>query len=228
MTEFDFSAFESTNPYLDIFTQIQQAKTLADLPQDVLGDLPPSHPLFALGALGRRLDLPMSSMAFALRDQLVRRYAWAVPDPASIEALRGHEWLEIVSGSGYWANQLRLDGTRVIATDLEPWEKTWTPVAQLSALDAVREFTPSGVGLLTVWPEYDAPWPGQALAEFIRLGGQRVAYVGEGAGGCTGDDHFHWLLETFFTEETWAAVPRWHGIRDGLSLHRRNGVPFTM
>lgn len=62
-----------------------------------------------------------------------------------------------------------------------------------------------------------------ALCQFMDVGGGTVAYVGEGWGGCTGDDLFHGLLSEFFEEDydMSCSVPQWSGIHDSLEVWRR-------
>lgn len=52
------------------------------------------------------------------RAELVRRYAWAVPDAAAIAALAARSPLvEIGAGTGYWARLLAAAGADIIAYD---------------------------------------------------------------------------------------------------------------
>jgi hypothetical protein len=73
--------------------------------------------------------------------------------------------------------------------------------------------------LLLSWPPYDKPFAYEALSAFP---GDTLFYIGEGDGGCTGDDAFFRLLY-----EEWEEVEycpdhiSWSGIRDYLTLYRR-------
>ncbi|CAM9339292.1 unnamed protein product, partial [Phaeothamnion confervicola] len=54
-------------------------------------------------------------------EELVRRYAWAIPDERAIQAAAEFSPIvEIGAGGGYWASLLRARGADVKAYDLEP------------------------------------------------------------------------------------------------------------
>ena len=51
--------------------------------------------------------------------------------------------------------------------------------------------------------------------------GDRFVYVGEGYGGCTGDDVFHELLEEEWTEMKTIEIPQWPCIHDQMTVYGR-------
>ena len=51
--------------------------------------------------------------------------------------------------------------------------------------------------------------------------GDTVLYVGEGCGGCTGDDNFHERLEDEFELIEEMEIPQWNGIHDWLYHYSR-------
>jgi hypothetical protein len=60
------------------------------------------------------------------RDNYCRRYAWAVPDPDSLQFVAEHlgpRAVEIGAGLGYWAWQLSLRGVDILAYDSAPPDK---------------------------------------------------------------------------------------------------------
>jgi hypothetical protein len=73
--------------------------------------------------------------------------------------------------------------------------------------------------LLLSWPPYDDSFAYEVLEAFP---GDTLFYIGEGDGGCTGDDAFFHLLY-----EDWEEVDycrdhiSWSGIRDHLTMYRR-------
>jgi 2-polyprenyl-3-methyl-5-hydroxy-6-metoxy-1,4-benzoquinol methylase len=96
------------NPYWD------EVAELFTLPPMSYGD--------DLGSLAWRHRIDAQIQQFRARDDFVRRYAWAVSDPASLDFVA--EWLgeraiEIGAGTGYWAWQLAQRGTDIIAVDDE-------------------------------------------------------------------------------------------------------------
>jgi hypothetical protein len=76
----------------------------------------------------------------------------------------------------------------------------------------------------------------EALLAYETAGGQRVAYVGEGHGGCTAGDQFHTRLglscwhdeggctcdPTPWKESEYISIPQWDGINDGLYIAERS------
>ena len=56
-----------------------------------------------------------------------------------------------------------------------------------------------------------------------KTNGNKLIYIGEGGGGCTGCDKFHSLLysEWLEVEDVWVDIPQWTGMHDGASLFIR-------
>jgi hypothetical protein len=138
------------------------------------------------------------------RDEALARYGFAVPSPAAIDAVA--RWaaplagvVEVGAGTGYWSWVLAHAGVDVVASDLQQheWFPGTTPFVPVVAADG-RAFAAAHADrcLLLVWPTQDQTWGADVLDAFADAGGQRVAYVGEGAGGRTGDDRFHRLIGT--------------------------------
>jgi hypothetical protein len=150
----------------------------------------------------------------------IRRYAFAVPTPASIDRIgnfaEGGPILELGAGRGLWAHLLRAAGQPVIATD--PWRNAeqWTDVACADAIVAL-ERQPADV-LMFIWPSLGRPWAADALRRFE---GRQVMYIGEGRGGCTADDAFHDFLAVEFTEVATFDIPQWLGVHDRLHFYER-------
>ena len=77
---------------------------------------------------------------------------------------------------------------------------------------------------MMVWPPYDDPFAYKSLSAFR---GNKLIFIGEGAGGCTGDDDFfnllcsQWQEVTNIGPEDWEGIPNWHGIHDRLHLYSR-------
>jgi hypothetical protein len=159
---------------------------------------------------------------YTRRGAFVKRYAWALPSMDAIHDIvrfaAGSAILEIGAGSGLWAALLQMEGVSVIATDSEPWAETYTKVERLDVAESLAAYPETEV-LMLCWPPYGEPVATLALAAFT---GKRLVYIGEGNGGCTGDDTFHALLEEFWTlENDGAVIPQWPGLHDALYLYRR-------
>jgi hypothetical protein len=138
------------------------------------------------------------------RAAAIARYGFAVPSDEALDTIE--RWspagvVEVGAGTGYWAHCLAHRGVDVAAFDPEPppsrdsrWfagTEPWHPVERGDHTVVARypERT-----LLVVWPAKNDIWAASALELLHDAGGACVIYVGERAGGRTGDDVFHALL----------------------------------
>lgn len=137
----------------------------------------------------------------ALADEILRRYGFAVPTAAALDAIANcspHGVIEIGAGTGYWAAHLAQLGVDIAAFDRHPppsrdnqWfagTEPWYPV--LRGDERVAEHCPERT-LLLIWPTRNETWATTALERYRAAGGRCVAYVGQEPGGRTGDDSFH-------------------------------------
>ena len=188
------------------------------------------------------------------RDRLIRRYSFAVPSRAAVRAIgdrAGTGVVELGAGNGYWSRLLADAGIDVVAYDLDPapsernpWYAgmpSWFEV--VSGDESVVVAHPDRA-LLLVWPTKNEVWPADAIERFAGAGGTTVLYVGEGAGGRTGDDRFHAILgeyercascalgiptvpcicgvrPAFLRVET-IELPHWDGWTDDLYVYERD------
>lgn len=157
---------------------------------------------------------------FMAREKFIQKYGFAILWSGAIEAIRPHAPLvEIGAGSGYWTYELQSHGIDCIATDTmegsygfftrdnpdDPerrWNKQYVEIEKLNSVEAVRRYPNRNI--LTVWPDYDAPWAADALDIFT---GQTVIYMGEGYGNATADDRFHIMLEQRFGNQESIPMP---------------------
>lgn len=196
---------------------------------------------------------------FEVREKLVRRYSWSVPTEEALQmildAASGRPIVEVGCGTGYWLSLLAERGARVHAYDLSPpspeseanhWHKKMEPFVPIHVgdHDVLRSY--GHALLLLSWPPYDEPFGSQALTAYHAAGGQVVAYIGEGAGGCTGDEAMFCLLgqgsSCYVHDYGWDSgdysclcerpaaqwrcidtltLPQWEGIHDYLSIYHR-------
>lgn len=168
----------------------------------------------------QELNSYRQEMWFGKRGDLVEKYAWAIPTDEAIERLASFDGvLEFGAGNGYWAHLIREAGGYVSAYDVDPPENTWTEVEQN---DESQTATITSVSteecLLLCWPPYDEPMATTVTRAFD---GPRLAYVGEGWGGCTGDDEFHELLEENWRLEERIELPSYEGIHDDCYIYER-------
>lgn len=137
-------------------------------------------------------------------------YAYAIPSPETVAWLREFAGdspvLDLGAGRGYWAAQLAAAGVTVVAFDAEPpdsvpnpsfpcgrgQQDVWHPVEDLARY---AEADKSEAVLFLCWPPgWGSSMASDALTEFEKAGGKRLVFVGEEAGGKTGDDRFFAML----------------------------------
>lgn len=154
-------------------------------------------------------------------------YSFAVPTEKALRLIASFgPVVEIGAGTGYWATLLRHRGCDVAAYDLlgEAFDE-WFPTGQWGGVEkggAEKAALHADRTLLIVWPPYDDPMALDALTAYRDAGGNRLVYVGEGWGGCTGDDAFHGVINgPDWTETHELAIPQWFGINDRLSAYER-------
>jgi uncharacterized UPF0146 family protein len=164
---------------------------------------------------------------FKKRDKYVNTIAWAIPDDNAIAQIasfvKEETILEIGAGLGYWAKLLQDKGVKIIPTDSKEmdWKHNqlpaYTDVICLSHKQVLKKYSDASV-LFLYWPPYDSPMATESLSAFK---GDKLIYIGEGEGGCNGDDRFFDMLSEYWLEKKVVVIPQWWGIHDRLFLYCR-------
>lgn len=162
------------------------------------------------------------------RYDLVRKYAWATPTPSVLSKVADFEPIvEFGAGTGYWAYLLRQMHVDIVAIDIEPpssdsetnpyhpGQRPWTTVVRGCYEDLVGHAHRS---LFLCWPPGGSD---MALRALLTYQGDTLLYLGEGLGGCNGDDAFHTELERRWTKIDEQSVLQWEGMRDRLCVFQR-------
>lgn len=193
------------NPYLQEFLAVH--RELRVIPD---GDL--------------RFDPATGAALRSAREDLVRRYAWAVPNTLALRAIAAHgPVVELGAGNGYWSMLLEAAGVDVVAYDADPTAQNpytngdpWFEVRTggVESIDAHQDRT-----LLLCWPPRNDPFACDALAAYQ---GDTVCYVGEGWGGCTAPGEFFDELQARFTRIERVSIPTWLDLGDDLSIWVRD------
>jgi hypothetical protein len=163
----------------------------------------------------------LSRKEFSLRQKMVTNFSWAIPNEEALKQIKALEMpiVEIGAGSGYWARLLQDIGVEVIPIDNTEVPnnyvaKKYTTIISGSVEDLVHY---QNHALMLCWPPYDAPMAAEALMYYP---GNVVIYIGEGNGGCTGDDKFHQVLDKWNLIQA-VQIPQWNGIHDELFIYKR-------
>lgn len=175
------------------------------------------------------------------RSELVQRYSWAIPSPATLDwlvtYLDGRRVVEIGAGTGYWAWLLGQHGVDVAAYDADPptasgnhWHcpkegrdivgpgVEWAPVRRGNHRHLYLPDNRDRVLFLS-WPPYSEPMGRDVLAAYR---GDTVIYVGEDRGGCTGDDDMFALFDSDWrVDADCLDFVYWSGLHDRMTAYRR-------
>lgn len=163
----------------------------------------------------------------AARNAQIRSEGYPILSPPLIEALLPCcPLLEVGAGTGALASAVKAAGGRIVASDnytthgKNGWHGSRGRVLKAEAGRAVRLLARTrGVNLLCSWPSYDDGWCYRAVRLLPR--GRLFAYVGEGPGGCTGDDDLHRLLYRDFDLMSEVIIPVHEFMHDRLFIYRR-------
>jgi len=156
---------------------------------------------------------------FMLRDELIMKYAFAIPTDEVIQKLvEMSPIIEIGAGTGYWAKLITEAGGDVIAVDngeRDDWTGKWFEVRDGTYEEVSNH--PDRT-LFLCWPPYESDMAFETLKLYK---GKTVVYVGEGHGGCCATDEFFDYLEENFVEQKGITIPRWPGIHDYMEIWTR-------
>jgi hypothetical protein len=161
---------------------------------------------------------------YVMRQRMIAKYAWAVPNTEAIELLIRHSPLvEMGAGTGYWAWLVRQAGGDILAFDRYPppdprnrWhagERQWTEVRPGGPRLLVGH---PGRTLLLCWPPEDEPMAAQCLEAYA---GDALVYVGELSPGFDRATGSARVLEQWEPVET-LELPQWESVQDRLVVLR--------
>jgi hypothetical protein len=186
---------------------------------------------------GRFVGAAGKSEDYCKRRPMVERYCWTIPDPDTVTFVVQHcgpQVIDPLAGTGYWGWMLHQHGIDVLCSDLHPphnssaipqhneWHKNVEPFLPVLAADAADSVAAHGDTrtLLLSWPPY-----GSAIGEQVirAYRGDRIIYIGEGSGGCCGDEGMRKLLESEWREIAEHQPVQWYGLHDFVIVYDRVG-----
>lgn len=156
-----------------------------------------------------------------------REISWHIPSDSLIDLLKSYSPIVSVgSGLAYTEKMVLEKGGEIVATDLYP-DKTnkWCTgefnrmgIDKKSSSEAVKAYPDRNVFM--AWPPYDNPMAFETVKAMEV--GRFLIYIGEGYGGCTGDDNlFHYLDSHFEEKETGARVTSWEMVHDRVRVYKK-------
>lgn len=203
------------------------AEYLKMYPTPVRGRYHIFEPFDPVGYVKRATD------RYKTREEFVRRYSWAVPAPHTIrlivDNLENNKLLEAGAGTGYWSWMLAQHGVDVLAFDNVKIEENHYIDKEIVKLHyhevkigEMEEWVPQNTDrtLFLCWPNYNTPFAHDCLKLYQENGGKKVVFIGEGEGGCTGDDAFFSLLERDWELELIDDIYQWDHLNDRITIHK--------
>ena len=185
------------NPYLDEFKKIKGDKHISF--DDILND---------------------TNKLYTNRYDYCFKYAFAVPDENAIKTIAKYSpIIELGAGNGYWAWLLQQQGVNIKPYDNYSWNQFKTPYTVIEkGNENILLSQPRHINLMLCWPDYAEPFAFNCAVNFQ---GKYIIYIGEGSGGCTGDDSFHNYLSEYFHLKEKVYIPQWWGLHDDVYIYER-------
>lgn len=170
---------------------------------------------------------------FNARKRFTRNYAWALPSYKAIRSIvsfaAGELITEIGAGKGYWASliskshgNIRCFDLSSVVTDYFYSEgdskrvSPFYPVEFKNSYDEVLNSARESNILFFCWPEWGKDW----AAKYVKaINPQKIIYIGEYRGGCTGNDELFDILEEKYALKEIISIPRWDWVNDFLGLY---------
>lgn len=163
--------------------------------------------------------------SFTIRDKYVAEYSWSIPTAEAVEAIvELGPVVEGGAGTGYWASLIASAGGDIVAYDAKP------PSAGENGYRHTKEYFPIKPGgpekmsehknrtLLLCWPPYCSS---MGFEHIVAHGGKALVLIGEGAGGCCGDDKMFNYINNNYNHKKSIYIPQWHGIHDSVEIFSR-------
>lgn len=165
------------------------------------------------------------TLSFEARTEFIRRFSFAIPNEKALEAIaRLSPLVEIGAGTGYWAALLARRGADIVCTGERVVDDSYNQ--SIGRYHPVKKVGEAGLCYLInrnaflCWPPYDCDL---AYRVALRVRPRRyLAVIGEGDGGCTGDDQFHGYVREAFDQVEVIAIPQWYGLHDFLAIYRKS------
>lgn len=192
--------------------------------QDLDEPLPQKKLATDLG-LGQ-LPLGQSTHGHAARREICKLFSWGLlPEEVLRKIIAfadGRPIEDHMAGGGYLTYLLNFLGADCTAYDHGRDSTNYVPDVVWETVryhDASRGPVNKKSVIVLNWPPMKSDVHGDPASEMLinMWTGQRLVYIGEGMGGCTGTDKFHVILSKYFEETrpiSW--IDSWDGIHDDV------------
>ena len=168
------------------------------------------------------------------KDAFHQNYGWSVPTQEAVQKIKefvgNGSIIEVGGGLGLWGKLLRDEGVNIVSTNrsynkfnkkdkkhIDIEKKRFIDIEELDHLKAIEKYGDFEI-LLMSWPPYDDPMAYETLKNFR---GNKVVFIGESGGGCTGCGKFFTLLYNEWERIQSIGIPQWTGLHDDITFYVR-------
>lgn len=170
-------------------------------------------------------NLYRSIDSYTKRVEFVRKYSWSIPNEKAIKKIVSlSPIVEVGAGTGYWASLVASEGGDIIAYDKFPPLFGNNKYCDVVQYFPVKEGDHSKLSLhpdramMLSWAPYDNSMGADHISNCLS---KHLILIGEGYGGCCGNDEMFSLLDKHFKIVESIQLPNWPGINDNLSIYLR-------
>ena len=175
------------------------------------------------------------------RELLRQKYSYAIPNDEAINVIAQlSPIVEVGAGTGYWASMISKCGGTITAYDccgengyVKPDDigkyypvERWNPDFRTNwDGQNFSDYLKPDHSLFICWPPIKHPMADDYLEAYE---GNTFIFVGEGPGGCTGDNQFHERLKDDWDLVRTVSIPQFPSIHDFLAVYSRRpkDLPF--
>lgn len=160
------------------------------------------------------------------REDYRKSISWHIPNEDLIDCLfKNSPIISVGSGYGYSESIANQKGCDIICTDISNGsDNKWChegikrmEIIKMEASEAIQNHSERNVFM--AWPPYDNPMAYEVVKKMCV--GRILIYVGEGYGGCTGDDNFFEYVSKNFEEIEQITIDSWSGIYDNCTVYKK-------
>lgn len=166
---------------------------------------------------------------FHMREEFIFSHSWSIPCKEVFDLIKkysvGKTIYDPLCGTAYWCKLLQEEGFETKASDLFVGEdnkyrhnSTFIEIEKKDAIEVVAELDDC-INLLLSWPPYD-----ESLGYDIVKGlpdNSIVFYVGEGYGGCCGNDDMFVCFEKEYDLIDEFRLPQFMGLHDYFQVYKK-------
>lgn len=176
-----------------------------------------------------KYDLSKLTTCYEIRKDFVSSYSWSIPCKEAFDLIKkysnGNTIYDVFCGTGYWCKLLQDEGFNTIASDLFLGEEnkykhtsTFVNVEKKDAIEVIASLNES-INILLSWPPYEESLGYDIVKRLPE--GSIVFYLGEGYGGCCGDDKMFECFENEYDSIEECCIPKFFGLHDYMHVYMK-------